>query len=171
MQEAPASRYIPEEKQFGRPTKYNPSYCQQIIEYFSAPLTKNLKKTYTTKAGTVIEEDVEKGSEFPTIDEFSAKILGVDDTTLINWTREHPEFLAAYTRAKQLQRDFLIKNGLQERYNSQFAIFVAKNCCGMTDKSEVVLSGNAAAPLVMLLVEEPQKPTIDVTPNPTSIEE
>lgn len=57
----------------GRPTKYDPSYCDLAIE-----LGKQGKST-----------------------EVIACHIGVVHQTLLNWSNEHPEFLEAITLAKQ----------------------------------------------------------------------
>ena len=138
---------------FGRPTDYKPEYCQKIIEFFSRPLTKTIIKKYTTKAGTVIEEPIEKGNEFPTIEEF-ADTIDCSAGTVVNWTKVHPDFMSAYMRAKGKWKDFLIKNALMDRYNPKFAQFVAINCTDMVDKIEV--SGSGATNIAIQIVRPEQ---------------
>ena len=121
----------------GRPTKYRPEYCQQLLAHFSQPLTKTVIKKYTTKAGTVIEEPIEKPNELPTIEGF-AESIGVVKDVIIDWTNKYPEFLFAYRRAKQIFRDFIVRNGITGRYDSRFAQFVAINDTDMRDRKEVV---------------------------------
>ncbi len=53
------------------------------------------------------------------------------------WALKHPEFSDAYRRAKQIQEAILIENAMQGTYNPQFAVFMAKNNFGYTDKHEV----------------------------------
>ena len=157
------SRYQPTEKPFGRPTKYRPEFCQMIIEHFEIGLTKTLKKTFTTKNGTVIEEEIEKAAEFPMFEEFAHKI-DVTCETMLQWCSIHPDFSESYARAKQLQKQFLVKNGIQGRFDGNFAKFVALNCTDMREKQEVVISGELTAPLLLLVAGEIGKPMIDVTP-------
>ncbi len=114
----------------GRPTDYREEYCQDIVEFFSRPLTKTVIKTYTTKAGTVIEEPVERPEELPTIEEYCNR-LGISKQALSEWVKVHPRFGDAYVRAKQLEKDFLVKNGLSGRFDSRFSIFVAQNFTDM----------------------------------------
>ena len=97
----------------GHPTDYKEKYCEELIQYFS-----------------------DETEVFQTIEEFASKIR-VSDDTIVNWTRAHPEFLAAYNYAKQKQKTKLIKNGLIETYNSNFAKFVGVNL-GMKDKIEII---------------------------------
>ena len=64
-----------EHKPVGRPTKYEPRFCQEV------------------------EDDMREGYSLTA---FAGKI-GVDRATLTNWTDEHPEFLAAVSRGKALR--------------------------------------------------------------------
>ncbi len=115
---------------FGRPSSYKEEYCQDIIEFFNRPTTRIITKTYTTKAGTIIEEPIEKGCEFPTIEEYCSKI-GVETSTLYDWLKVYPDFHSAFLRAKALQKDCLIKNAITGRYDPRFSVFVATNCTDM----------------------------------------
>lgn len=55
-----------------------------------------------------------------------AKHIGVSVDTVYQWIKRHEEFSDAFTRAKDLQKWFLIENGLNGCYNPAFAIFTAK---------------------------------------------
>ena len=129
------AEYVPPQT-FGRPSKYRPEYCQQMIEFFQRPLTHTKIKTYTTKAGTVIEEPIEVPNELPTLEEFSESI-GIWKQNLLEWTKIYPDFHAAYVRAKQLFRDFIVKNGITARYDSRFAMFIAVNDTDLKDSKDV----------------------------------
>lgn len=60
------------EKQVGRPSKYDPSYCEQIVEHMR-------------DGASVLS--------------FAASI-GVARSTIQEWEKQHPAFLVAVTRAK-----------------------------------------------------------------------
>ena len=64
-----------ETKPFGRPTDYRAAYCEQVIE---------LGREGKSKAQI-------------------AAVLDVARMTLDNWANEHPDFLDAITRARDLQ--------------------------------------------------------------------
>lgn len=120
----------------GRPTKYKPEYCQQIIDYFNVePQQTTYKKTYYADGTLKSEEPVVLAEQFPTLQGFAHEI-GVDVDTLLNWTKKHDEFFGAYTRAKELQEKIWLINGMGGLYNSQFAQFFGKNCLGYKDKTE-----------------------------------
>ena len=136
MPNKPIPPQKPPKRPIGRPSKYKPEYCDQLIAFFDQPLTHTLKKTYTTKAGTVIEEDIQKPNLIPTFEMF-ANSIGTLTTTLDDWSKKNPEFHHAYMRAKQMQKNFLSQNALNGGYNPVFSKFWAINCLGMKDQMDV----------------------------------
>lgn len=133
-------------KTVGRPTKYKPEYCEQLIKFFS------VKPYITKKVTTTGKNDYKKESyqmvpnALPRFDRFAARI-GVNGDTLVEWAKavypeghklagklKYPEFSAAYTRAHELQKWFLVENGLTGLYNPRFAIFTATNITDMREK-------------------------------------
>lgn len=128
----------------GRPTKYKKIYADMLVEYFDIPATYEKEITITTKDGKMYTKTETVANDIPLFEGF-AESIQVDDKTLENWSKAktstgrptHPEFLRAYKRAKQLQRQILITNTLAGRYNSQFAMFYAKNVTDLRDKIEL----------------------------------
>jgi len=117
-----------------RPTKYKPEYAKKLITFFSIPPNKIVKKKVgkDTKEITVL-------NELPFFSIFAHNI-GVCHDTLCEWVKVHKEFSEAYKKAKELQKAFLITNGLAGLYNPAFAIFTAKNITDMRDKNETEIS-------------------------------
>ena len=74
-------------------------------------------------------------NRLPTLRNF-AKSIEVSIDTVYEWIKQHEEFSDAFTHAKDLQKWFLIENGLNGCYNPMFAIFTAKNITDMRDKTE-----------------------------------
>ena len=123
----------------GRPTKYRPEYCEEIIEYFERPPQRiEYKREYNHDGSIKKEEPITLGAEFPSLAGFAAKI-GVDKLTLLRWKDEHKEFCSAYTRAKEIQENIWLINGMGGQYNSQFAQFFGKNCLGYKDKQDITI--------------------------------
>jgi len=127
-------------RKMGRPTKYKPEYAEQLIQFFNVPLTTTKIKTYTTKAGTVIEEEIKEPNIFPTFERFACD-LETSTQVLIEWTKRFPDFNDAYTRAKLMQKNFLLQSALPGRYNPVFAKFAAVNLTDMRDQVSVEHSG------------------------------
>jgi hypothetical protein len=119
----------------GAPTKYDPKYCEQIIEFFDVEPSHQITEVVEGKNWSKqTVRDV--ANKFPTFEKFAFSI-GVNGDTVVEWEKNYPEFSAAYKKAKQLQKDFLIQNGLCGLYNAAAFCFVAKNCTDMRDKQEI----------------------------------
>lgn len=126
----------------GRPTKYKAEYAKKMLQHFKVePYKREViesRKEYF-KDGEVKSESEKfrlTPNKMPTFFSF-AESINVDVDTLRNWCDEHEEFFGAYTRAKDLQKEWLIANGLSGAANPQFAIFTAKNVTDMRDKVDV----------------------------------
>lgn len=122
----------------GRPTKYNPSFVDELDKY-------------------LIKLNKEKNC-LPTIEGFALH-LGVDSDTINNWAkarvkdergnkikqRLHPEFFHAIKRLKTYQKEKLINDGLYggKAVNTAMAIFLLKVNHGMveTNKTDVTTKG------------------------------
>lgn len=136
----------------GRPTNYKPGYCQELVDFFNADPYED-KEIEHFKSGEKTWTDIKRMSnKLPTMIEF-ARHIGVGYRTLFNWldkesTSYQEEFWQTYTRiAKELQKNFLVQNGLEGLYNPVFAKFVALNFTNMVDKKEVELSSDPDKPL------------------------
>jgi hypothetical protein len=125
-----------EPRPVGRPTDYKPEYCEQLIEYFSEVPYKEIIKKIVTKDGEVVEVPAIEATDFKTLAGFAISI-GVHSETLLNWSKEHPEFFDAYKRAKDFQQQFLAVNGNKGLINPAFSIFTAKNVLNWRDKKEI----------------------------------
>lgn len=108
----------------GRPSQFNPKFCQAIIKYFSIKPYRKVRSGKTTR---------EVANDTPTFAGFAASI-GVHRDTLHQWCKDHDEFSDAYKRAKELQENFLVVNGNKSLINAAFAIFTAKNVLGWREK-------------------------------------
>jgi len=127
---------MPKQK-VGRPSKYKPEYCQAIIDFFSGPKSERIVKSVTTGKNEYEKtEYVTVPCELPTLAKFARKI-GVNKDTVIEWTKQHKEFSDAYNDIKDLQKEFLVDNGLAGLYPPASFIFTAKNITDMRDKSEI----------------------------------
>jgi hypothetical protein len=108
-----------------------------------------VERTTTRKDGSSVTETVRLPAELPTLAGF-ASMIGVHRETLLNWTKEHPEFFDAYKRAKDDQERILVANGLCGLYEGAFGIFTAKNLIGWRDKVDHELAGPNGGPIQTL---------------------
>lgn len=76
----------------GRPTKYQPEFCDEIIEM---------------------------GNQGYSVHEM-AKKLQVNHTSLYEWARKHPEFSTAFSRARNNSMAFLITEARRNMANRDF---------------------------------------------------
>lgn len=120
----------------GRPTKYDPSYCKQLLNMFDVDATREVYETYTYKDGTTKEVSRLEPVELPTITDFAKKI-GVNKDTLYEWAKKYEEFSDTMKKVKEIQENIWQKNALMGLYNPTFAIFMGKNCYGWKDKQEI----------------------------------
>lgn len=107
----------------GRPTKYYPEICEEMIEFFERELID-------------YSEEKPKLVKFPTFERFSCN-KRLNTETLLEWCKIHPDFSAAYKRCKQVQKDLLIEGGLSGAYKEGFTKFLAVNITDLRDKVEV----------------------------------
>ncbi len=126
----------------GQPTKYKPEFCQAIIEFFNEEPYEDIEIEHFDKSRSVSWVDKKRmPRKFPTLVEFG-KSIGICYATVFNWIdKKHAsfqkDFLDAFTRAKEGQKNFLIQNGLQGLYNPLFAKFVALNVTDMKDEAVI----------------------------------
>ncbi|MEG1945234.1 MAG: terminase small subunit [Oscillospiraceae bacterium] len=124
-------------KRRGCPTKYKKEYCRKIIEFFDVePQETTTRETFYPNGKLKSKEQIVNAQTLPTFQGFAHKI-SVHVDTLHEWCKEYAEFSEAYARAKQLQENIWLVNGLSNLYNAQFAMFFGKNCLGYRDKSEL----------------------------------
>jgi hypothetical protein len=137
----------------GRPSEYKEEYADMLIDYFNEDVVREIK-TITEGKGKSEWRKEEVRYEalfFPTLELF-ANTIGVNDDTLVEWAGKHPsdyrdkdkagqlrhpEFSAAYTRAKKIQKGLLLQYALIGKLNPGFAQFFAVNNLGMQSKSVV----------------------------------
>lgn len=141
----------------GRPSDYDDKFIQQMINFFNVkpfedvPVMQELdvtEKPDGTKRTKARQSFKRMAAELPTFEKFAFDI-GVHYSTLQDWATittdptietaplKHPEFSYAYGQCQQLQKYFLIQNGLQGTYPSAAFIFVAQNATNMVDEKTV----------------------------------
>lgn len=96
------------------PDGYLPSHPQALIAFFSGPRTSEAtsRETKATRKGgeqsRVTNEYRTIPQPFPTFEDFAAS-LGLEWEGVVRvWAKTHPEFLKALSRAREMQRAWLI---------------------------------------------------------------
>ena len=113
--------------------KYKEEYCKKIVDFFNIPPCRI--ETYEDNNGK--PHLIVEPANYPTFEKFAFDISVCVDT-LHEWKKQHKEFSESYTLALNLQKNILMTNGLNESYNSNFAKFVATNCHGMRERTEII---------------------------------
>jgi len=129
----------------GRPSKYKKQYCEEIIRFFDVPQTKIQKVTKITASG-VTEFHKEVPENLPTIIGFARKI-GVLSETLKEWADKYEEFSVSYRKALELEKEFLIQNGLKGFYQPNIFQFIASNLTDMKNKETKEHTGADGGPV------------------------
>ena len=121
----------------GRPTKYRPEYCQQVIDFMGQGYS------LTAFAGSIV----------------------VDRDSVYEWERTYPEFSVAVKAARgcrvaTLERGLLLDGQPSAQVTAR--IFALKNACPDEWRDRHEMTGADGAPLAVTIVrygaeEEPKK--------------
>jgi len=155
-------------KKVGRPSKYYPKIPEEMILFFSCPKKVQYvksRKTTTKANGTseIWEEFAYIANDLPTFFNFSRQI-GVRYNLFVKWRRTKKEFEIAYNDCKELQKQFLVDNGLQGLHPPATYIFTAKNITDMRDKQELDHTSNGKEIVGFTYV----MPKLDAKDNPNN---
>ena len=112
-----------EKKPEGRPTKYDPKYCEMLINHYA------------------------QGGTF----ESFGGVIEVVKQTLYNWTEQHPEFLDAkrigvqkhLNKMLNIAHEHMVHSFQGERLDHQTWKFMMKNIHGWKDRKETEHTGNS----------------------------
>lgn len=126
---------------FGRPSKYKTKYCQLIVAYFTREHTETYEETHTNRKGETWTASKLRAVPVPTLQGFSAEVF-VSITCLWEWKNRFKDFKKAYSHAQALQLDHLATVTGLGLYNSNWAVFMAKNVSDWRDKRELEHSGD-----------------------------
>lgn len=132
----------------GAPSKWKEELNQKLIDFFDQEPTEQVVISVTTDSrGNEKEEYKTQVRKLPFFSKFERENrLSVG--MLSRWAAEeekrleddepekYPGFLQAYKLSKELQKEFLIQNGLAGHYNATSFIFTAKNLTNMRDMNE-----------------------------------
>lgn len=141
-----------EKNPVGRPTKWQDSFVDKVLEYFTRKPYEEKVYTATDSKGNEIVKVMQVPCDFPTLAGFACEI-GVTRETVHEWSTQrypedyenkdlagklvHEEFSYAIKRGKAYQESILVTNGMKGLYEQPFAIFGAKNILGWRDKTDI----------------------------------
>lgn len=141
----------------GRPSKFKVAFCDALVKFFDKEPYKIVqleKMTEYNRDGTIKKESTKSrpmAEKLPTFYRF-ADTIGVEQGTLLDWVEKYPEFKQAFTRAKELQKDFLINLGLSGTTPPAAFIFVASNVTDMRSRSisqDELPAGSVIVPVII----------------------
>jgi hypothetical protein len=130
-------RQIGAKRDFSKQLKYDPAFCDQLVDYFESCSVTTVGERITQ----VLEPDEPggrkaKGSlkrevraicgQLPTFQRF-ARMIGCASSLLFYWERRHPEWREACERARDVQRNWIFQAGLSDTVEPAALIFVATN--------------------------------------------
>jgi len=117
-------------------SKYNPRYCQELINFFNIPPYE--EKNIMTEKGKVYSGRV--ANEMPLLARFATKI-GVSSDVLYSWAEKNIEFAEAMNQARDLQEYILVTNSLLGLYTANIAIFSLKNLVNWKNEPDMFVAG------------------------------
>ena len=127
----------------GRPTKYRSEYCKQIIDYIDYGEEQFFDvsaSSHTNRRGETWSDEKRIPKPLRFVGRW-AQIIGVNTDTLAEWCRVHPEFSAAYARARQIQAEHILQCGFAGLSDANISKFAAVNMTDLSDKTETKHSG------------------------------
>jgi len=133
---------------------------QSIVDFFSTPEVYEVEEHVYTRDG---KDEINKRLErrpFPMIEDWC-----VDNRVPMTLLKKLEQSCADVALAVQFARDvmktYLVRGGLERRYDPSFAIFVATNETGMRVKSEVTHKGKQSSRAILDEIEQDEDSLIE----------
>ncbi|WP_241473784.1 DNA-packaging protein [Mycolicibacterium neoaurum] len=141
----------------GRPTKYDPKYCQELLDYFDVEVVEKIIDDPSGRGGSNTHYEAVK---VPSIEGFAGSI-GVSRDTIYEWANgiypenhelegqlKHPEFSDALSRAQTIQEGMMFEYGAAGRLNSSITALYWTNKLGYRHKVESDVNVKTEQPLL-----------------------
>ncbi len=132
----------------GRPSKYKPEYCKEVLEFFDVEYTREIEVSHTNRKGETWTESKIIANPPPQFGQF-AKKLNISRFTLYEWAKHYKEFSTALSRAKEMAEEMTVSNAVMGYYNPTFTQLVMKNCFGWKDKQDLEHSGRVEGVILL----------------------
>ena len=119
----------------GRPSEYDPSYCDKVDEYLQNASRENM--------------------HLPKVESF-AIYLGVTKKTLYNWSKEHEEFLHALDKIMTIQAERLIDDGIYggKEVNATIVKLLLMNNHDMREKNDTDMTSGGEKITEIRIIED-----------------
>ena len=119
----------------GRPSEYDPSYCDKVDEYLQNASRENM--------------------HLPKVESF-AIYLGVTKKTLYNWSKEHKEFLHALDKITTIQAERLIDDGIYggKEVNATIVKLLLMNNHDMREKNDTDMTSGGEKITEIRIIED-----------------
>jgi hypothetical protein len=140
----------------GRPSEYKGEYVEKVDEYLALNQDEELQavKQWSDGGNALYENRLKV--KLPTIEGF-ALFLGVSKKSLLNWEKEHNDFLHALDKIRTEQHNRLINSGLSGSYNSTIAKLILSSNHGMSEKTSSEVTGKDGKDLFPEMTKEKKK--------------
>ena len=120
----------------GRPSKYKPEYCEEIIKFFDYSPYREVEIPHY-QAGKLQYKDTKLLPNEPRFISDFAHSIGVHIDTLYEWAKKYPEFSEALKIANSKNQNIHIKGAYMGVYNPTSFVFTMKNIAGWRDNRDV----------------------------------
>lgn len=143
-----------EEPKIGRPTKYDPIYCEKVDEYLYIRVDEETDWTKSSFSGKESSGDSWEHRvkvKLPTLDGF-AKFIDVDRSTLYEWKEKYADFSHSLDKILIEQKERLIDMGLSGDYSPTIAKLILSSNHGMKEKTEtdITTKGKSIGGFIMV---------------------
>lgn len=146
-------------------SKYEDKYCDKLIKFFSRPsrqkflVKKGIKELKLKDEYKIIANDLPFFSKFEIENNlYIGRLSRWNKTKNKDGSWKYPKFRQSYKKAKELQKIFLINNGLAGLYNPTAFIFTAKNITDMRDTRDLdITSGGESLKQIAKAITELRK--------------
>jgi len=111
--------------------------ADDLIEYFARPEEMQEEQVITNRDGSNETRMVTRFRPVPLLEEWCS-MHRITRRRLEALAETHPDIADALEFARDVLKVYIVRKGLTEQYNGQFAKFVATNEVGMVDRSEQI---------------------------------
>lgn len=140
--------------------KYEEKYADELLKFFSQPLSRiEYKRTYDENGNIKSERPVEIVNDFPTMGMF-ARSIGVSVSAIKTWAGitedgrfKHERFAAAYAKVKEWAGGMLESGAISGKLDASMAKFVLTNDYGKQDKQVIDATVNGLSEKDLALIE------------------